>query len=265
MLKMRVGMGIAPLVNAMFANSAVSEGDLNGYMSYRGHIWTDTDNARCGLLPFLFRDGASFADYVEWALDVPLYFILRDGRYLTDVTGVPFRRFLAEGSGRHRATLDDWNLHLTTLFPEVRLKGYIEFRSADSQPPERMLALPALVKGVCYTQDCLDGAWDLVKRWSVEERWALWEQVHREALHARFRGIRVLELARELYQIAVEGLRRQAALDDEGRDERVYLDRLGEQLAMGRSPARVIAEKWKAEWQLERRIERLIEYAEYRA
>ncbi len=265
MLKMRVGMGIAPLVNAMFANSSVSEGDLNGYMSYRGHIWTDTDNARCGLLPFVFREGASFADYVEWALDVPLYFILRDGRYLTDVTGVPFRRFLAEGSGRHRATLDDWNLHLTTLFPEVRLKGYIEFRSADSQPPERMLALPALMKGVCYTQDCLDGAWDLVKRWSFEERLNLWQIVHREALLARFRGIRVLELARELYQIGVEGLRRQAAVDDEGRDERVYLDRLGEQLAMGRSPARVIAEKWKAEWQLERRIERLIEYAEYRA
>jgi glutamate--cysteine ligase len=265
MLKMRVGMGIAPLVNAMFANSSVSEGDLNGYMSYRGHIWTDTDNARCGLLPFVFREGASFADYVEWALDVPLYFILRDGRYLTDVTGVPFRRFLAEGSGPHRATLDDWNLHLTTLFPEVRLKGYIEFRSADSQPPERMLALPALVKGLCYTPDCLDGAWDLVKRWSFEERLALWQHVHREALLARFRGIRVLELARELYQIAVEGLRRQAAVDDEGRDERVYLDRLGEQLAMGRSPGRVIAEKWKAEWQLERRIERLIEYTEYRA
>src|SRR5437016_5373704 len=192
MMKMRVGMGIAPLVNAMFANSSVSEGDLNGYMGYRGHIWTDTDNARCGLLPFVFREGASFADYVEWALDVPLYFILRDGRYLTDVTGVPFRRFLAQGSGHHRATLDDWNLHLTTLFPEVRLKGYIEFRSADSQPPERMLALPALVKGVFYEADCLGAANDLVKRWSYDETDAIWRPVHREALLARFRGVRVL-------------------------------------------------------------------------
>src|SRR5689334_16445528 len=212
MLKMRVGMGIAPLVNAMFANSSVSEGDLNGYLSYRGHIWTDTDNARCGLLPFVFREGASFADYVEWALDVPLYFILRDGRYLTDVTGVPFRRFLAEGSGPHRATLDDWNLHLTTLFPEVRLKGYIEFRSADSQMPAYMLGLPALVKGICYTDDCLDAAWDLVKRWSFEERLAIYRDVHREALQARARTIRILELARELFAIAEEGLRRQAAL-----------------------------------------------------
>src|SRR3989454_6983870 len=101
MTKMRVGMGIAPLVNAMFANSSVSDGDLNGYMSFRGHIWTDTDRARCGLLPFVFRDGAGFADYVEWALDVPVYFILRDGRYLTDVTGIPFRRFLTDGAGGH--------------------------------------------------------------------------------------------------------------------------------------------------------------------
>jgi glutamate--cysteine ligase len=263
MLKLRVGMGIAPLVNAMFANSSISDGRLNGYMSYRGHIWTDTDNARCGLLPFAFRDGAGFHDYVEWALDVPLYFILRGGRYLTTVTGIPFRRFLAEGAAGERATLDDWNLHLTTLFPEVRLKGYIELRSADSQPPERMLALPSLVKGVFYTADCLDAAWDLVKAWSFEERVTLYRDVHREALLARFRGIRVIELARELYAIAEEGLRRQAALDAEGRDERVYLARMGEQLAMGRSPARVIAEKWNGEW--DRRVTRLIEFAEYRA
>jgi len=265
MMKMRVGMGIAPLLNAMFANSSVGDGDLNGYMSFRGHIWTDTDRARCGLLPFVFRPDAGFADYVEWALDVPLYFILRRGTYLTSVTGTPFRRFLAEGADGERATLDDWNLHLTTLFPEVRLKGYIELRSADSQPPERMLALPALVKGVFYTEDCLLAAWDLVKRWSWDERVALWREAHREALLARLRGIRVLELARELYAIAEEGLRRQGALDRAGRDERVYLERMSEQLDLGRSPARVIAEKWKGQWESERRVARLIEYAEYRA
>jgi glutamate--cysteine ligase len=263
MQKLRVGMGVAPLVNAMFANSSVSEGRLNRYMSYRGHIWTDTDNARCGLLPFVFRDGAGFGDYVDWALDVPLYFILRNGQYVTEVTGVPFRRFLRDGGAGTRATMDDWNLHLTTLFPEVRLKGYIELRSADSQPPERMLALPALVKGVFYTADCLDAAWDLVKAWSFEERVALYRDVHREALQARFRGLKVLELARELYAIADEGLRRQAVPDERGRDERRYLERLGEQLDRGRSPARVIAEKWVGEW--DRRAEPLIAYAEYRA
>jgi glutamate--cysteine ligase len=263
MRKLRVGMGIAPLVNAMFANSSISDGGLNGYMSFRGHIWTDTDRARCGLLPFAFRESATFADYVEWALDVPLYFILRRGRYETSVTGIPFRHFLREGVAGERATLDDWNLHLTTLFPEVRLKGYIELRSADSQPPERMLALPALVKGIFYTPDCLDAALDLVKRWSVEDVATLYRDVTREALLARFRGIKVIELARELYAMADEGLRRQGARNATGQDERVYLERMGEQLAMGRSPARVIAEKWNGEW--DRKIERLIAYAEYRA
>src|SRR5439155_1417220 len=129
----RVGMGLAPLLNAMFANSSLSDGGLNGYMSFRGHIWTQTDPARCGLLRLAFRERATFADYVDWALDVPLYFILRGGTYRTTVTGTPFRRFLADGAAGERATLDDWNLHLTTLFPEVRLKGYIELRSADSQ------------------------------------------------------------------------------------------------------------------------------------
>jgi len=265
MLKLRVGMGLAPILNAMFANSSLSDGSLNGYMSFRGHIWTQTDPARCGLLRLAFREGATFADYVEWALDVPLYFILRDGTYLTTVTGMPFRHFLAEGAAGERATLDDWNLHLTTLFPEVRLKGYIEFRSADSQPPDRMLALPALVKGVFYEADCLGAANDLVKRWSYDETDALWRQVHREALLARFRRVRVLELARELYAIAEEGLRRQHELDPAGRDERIYLERMGEQLAMGRSPARVIAEQWSADWDERRRLERLIASTEFRA
>jgi glutamate--cysteine ligase len=265
MRKFRAGMGLAPIVNAMFANSSVSERDLNGYMSYRGHIWTDTDRARCGILRFAFRGDAGFRDYVEWALDVPLYFILRDGRYRTDVTGTPFRRFLAEGAAGTRATLDDWDLHLTTLFPEVRLKSYIEFRSADSQPPERMLALPALVKGVFYTDDCLDAALDLIKRWRWDDVMELYTVVHREALLARFKGMRVIEYARELFEIAAEGLRRQAALDAEGRDERLYLERLGEQLELGRSPARVIAEKWKNEWPPHERIQRLIDHAEWRA
>jgi glutamate--cysteine ligase len=263
MQKLRVGLGTASLVNAMFANSPLSDGELNGWASFRGHVWTDTDRARCGLLPFAFRPDAGFADYVEWALDVPLYFVLRDGRYLTEVTGVPFRRLLSEGVAGERATMNDWNLHLTTLFPEVRLKGYIEVRSADSQPPERMLALPALVKGVFYTPDCLDAAWDLVKRWSIEERLRLHRDVHREALRARVGGISVLELARELCAIAEEGLRRQAALDEAGQDERRYLEPVQEQVARGRSPAHVIEERWTGEW--DREVERLIAYAEYRA
>ena len=251
--KLRVGMATAPLVNAMFANSCISEDRLNGQMSYRGYVWTDTDRARCGLLPFAFRDGASFADYVEWALDVPLYFVLRGGRYLIEATGIPFRSFLEHGLSGQRATLDDWRLHLTTLFPEVRLKGYIELRSADSQTPDRVLAVPALVKGIFYEQDCLDAAFDLVKRWTFADCVALYGEVTRQAMGARMKGIQVLELTRELASIAEEGLKRQGALDSEGRDERVYLERLREGLRAGKSPANLLADRWSGQWHQEAR------------
>jgi len=263
MRKLRVGMGIAPIVNAMFANSSLSEGAPNGFMSYRGHIWSDTDRARSGLLPFTFRDGAGFEHYVQWALDVPLYFILRRGRYLTAVTGMPFRAFLETGCAGERATLDDWNLHLTTLFPEVRLKTFIEVRSADSQPPERTISLPALVKGLFYDSVCLDAALDVVKRWPYDDVVDLYRDVVRAALQARFRGIAVLDYARELHSIALEGLRRQQCVDAQGRDERMYLASLGEQLAVGRSPARDIVARWAADW--DGRIERLVAHAALRA
>ena len=178
MRKLRVGMATAPLVNAIFANSCISEGRLNGQMSYRGYVWTDTDRARCGLLPFAFRDGASFGDYVEWALDVPALLRAPRGEVPHGVDGrCPSAGSSSTGIGGERATLDDWRLHLTTLFPEVRLKGYIELRSADSQTPDRVLAVPALVKGVFYEQDCLEAAFDLVKRWSFADCATLYGEV----------------------------------------------------------------------------------------
>jgi glutamate--cysteine ligase len=227
MRKLRVGMAMAPIVNAIFANSCISENALNGQMSYRGHIWTDTDRARCGLLPLAFRPGASFRDYVSWALDVPLYFVLRHGDYRTEVTGVPFRRFLDTGLDGEPARLDDWRLHLTTLFPEVRLKGYLELRSADSQPPARVLALPALVKGIFHEADCLDAADDLVKRWGFDECVALYRDVTRGGMAARMKGIPVAELARALHEIADEGLRRQGELDAEGATSACISSRFG--------------------------------------
>lgn len=257
MEKLRIGMGIAPIVNALFANSPLVDGAPSGHLSFRGHVWTDTDRARCGLLPFAFRDDAGFADYAAWALDVPMYFILRDGRYVTEVTGVPFRRFLDEGWHGQPATMDDWNLHLTTLFPEVRLKTFIEFRSADSQPPDRVLALPALSKGVFYTADCQQAGFDLVKRWSFDQVRELAADVTRAGFAARVKGIRVIELARELVAIADEGLRRQAAADVDGRDERQYLEPLSDVVERGRTPAEEILRQWNGPW--EQRMERLVE------
>jgi len=185
---------------------------------------------------------------VAWALDVPMYFVLREGRYVTDVTGLSFRRFLGDGMAGHVATMDDWNLHLTTLFPEVRLKGFIELRAADSQPPDRVLALPALAKGIFYDEDCQDAAFDLVRHWSFDQCREAYRDALRGGFDARLRGIRLGELARELLAIAYEGLRRHPVLDDAGQDERCYLDPVAEQLARGRTLAEEIAALWTGPW-----------------
>jgi len=261
MAKMRLAMGLAPILTAAFANSPISDGKLNGFMSYRQHVWTDTDRDRCGLLPFVFSRDAGFEDYAEWALDVPMYFIRRDGKFV-NLTGMPFREFLKHGAAGHHATLADWQLHLTTLFPETRLKTYIELRSVDSQPPERMLALPALVKGVFYDDDCMLGAWDLVKSWSWSERLDAYAAAPKEAVLARVRGIRLLDLARELSAIARVGLIRQDLCNARGDNEAIYLDALDRQLALGRCPAHEISERWETVW--EERIEDLVEFAAYR-
>lgn len=247
MMKMRVGMGLAPLLNAMFANSPISDGDLNGFLSFRGHIWTDTDPGRCGLLPFVFNPTCGFSDYVEYALDVPMYFIVRDDTWI-DMTAFTFRRYWQEGYHGTRATLADWNAHLTTLFPEVRLKGYIELRSIDSQEPALMLATPALVKGVFYEEDCLLAAWDLVKQWKWEERLELYHATHREALQARIRGVALYELARELVAIAETGLERHGQLNADGDSEALYLERLRDLIRRRRCPAELLIEKWKGVW-----------------
>lgn len=261
MMKVRVGMGIAPLLTAMFANSPISDGQLNGFRSFRGHIWTDTDPSRCGLLPFVFKDPCGFEDYVEYALDVPMYFIVRDGRWI-DMTALTFRRFWQEGYRGERATLADWNAHLTTLFPETRLKGYIEIRSIDSQPPELMLAAPALVKGLFYEEDCLWAAWDMVKRWGWEERVGLYHAVHRQALRARIRGVETRELAKELLSIAETGLARQAQLNADGDSEALYLEFLRDLVQRGRCPADVLIEKWDGAW--DREVPRLVDGSAYR-
>jgi glutamate--cysteine ligase len=260
MRKLRVAMGIVPLVSAMFANSSISEGRLNGFMTLRGHVWTDTDSARSGMLAFAFSPSASIEDYVQYALDVPMYFIIRNGDYVE--THRTFRQFLTDGWQGERATLEDWALHLTTLFPEVRLKRYLEVRSADSQPPEMMLALPALLKGILYESDSLDGAWDLVRSWTWDERLELYRDAHREGLHARIRRIALAELARELVEVAASGLRRQARVNERGEDERVHLYRLEELVRHGKSLGRSLAELWAGPWNQD--VRRLIAHTRYR-
>ena len=261
MAKFRTGMGLAPVLIGMFANSPISEGRLNGYKSFREHIWTDTDKHRSGLLSFAFSPDVSFAHYVEYALDVPMYFIIRHHDYI-DMTAMTFRQFLQYGHHGERATIEDWADHLTTLFPETRIKRYIEIRSVDSQPPELMPALSALIKGAFYDSDCLQAGWDLVKGWSFDERMQAYLDSHKEALSARVRRYAIVDLARELLQIGWEGLRRQRALNAQGEDETIYLAPLKSLLDQGKCPADLLIEKWEGE--LAHDIKKLIGYTAYK-
>lgn len=259
--KMRVGIGIGPLLNAMLANSPLSEGRANGYLSYRAHVWTDTDPARCGILPFLFSEGAGIADYLGWALDAPMYFIKRDATYL-DLAGVPFRRFWKDGAAGTRATVGDFALHLSTLFPEVRLKTWLELRMADGPPPDSLLALSALAKGVLYESDCRLAAWDLVKSWPLEERESLLDTVARGGFAARAGRHSVGDLAAELLKIAEEGLRRLDRRDGREQTEVDFLERVAHRVATRRTAAEEILEIWKLGG--ERRVDDLLSYAGYR-
>jgi glutamate--cysteine ligase len=265
MRKLRVSMGIVPLVYAMFANSPLSDGRLNGYHSYRGHIWQDTDHDRSGMLEFVFRDAAGFDDYVEYALDVPMYFLGRDHQYLNMTTppGLTFRQFMEHGYGKERATIDDWAAHLTTIFTEVRLKKYVEVRTADSQPPLLMLSLPALCKGILYDNDCLSGAWDLVKRWSFAERLELADGAQKIGLEARAGRIKLQEIALELANVAMVGLARQRNLNERNDDETIYLIHMLDQVRMGHNQASLTIERWKGRWNYD--VRRLVEGCSYEA
>jgi glutamate--cysteine ligase len=258
--KMRTAMGLTPVVSAIFANSSLSGGKPNGFISQRLHFWRHTDPDRCGLLPFVFDPDFGYARYVDWALDVPMFFVVRDGKYLP-ATETTFRQFLERGHEGHRATLADFDRHLTTLFPEVRLKRVLEVRGADAVPSHLTCALPALWKGILYDAEALSAGWELVADWSFEEREAALEAVARKGLAAEVSGGPVLPLARELVTIAFGGLRRIAHPGESRDDERGFLRPLFEQLETGRSPGQVILDRWEGDWGGS--FNRLIDYARY--
>jgi len=258
--KMRTAMGITPIVSAIFANSSISAGKPSGFISERIHFWRHTDPDRCGLLPFVFHPDFGYARYVEWALDVPMFFLVRDGSYLP-AKGTTFRQFMKTGLEGHRATLADFDRHLTTLFPEVRLKRVLEMRGADAVPSPLTCALPAFWKGILYDAEARSAAWELVEDWSFEEREAALEAVSRRGLAAEVPGGPVLPLARELVSIAFGGLRRIAHPGESRDDERGFLEPLFEQLETGRSPGQVILDRWEGEWGGS--FDRLIDYARY--
>ena len=237
--KFRVSLALQPIATALFADSPFTEGKPNGYLSYRSHIWTDTDPDRTGMLDFVFEDGFGFERYVDYLLDVPMYFSYRDGEYI-DLSGQSFRKFLrgelAALPGQ-LPTMKDWADHMTTAFPEVRLKKYLEMRGADGGPWNRLCALPAFWVGLLYDSEALDAAWDLVKDFSMDERNALRDGVPKHALKLPFRGATVRELALEALKIAGEGLKRRNRLNASGANEAVFLEPLVEFALANETPA----------------------------
>jgi len=249
--KLRVGLALQPVATAIFANSPFTEGKPNGFLSFRSEIWRDTDPDRTGMLPFVFEAGMGFERYVDYALSVPMYFIKRGADYI-DVAGSSFRDLLA---GRHpalpgeRATISDWANHLSTLFPEVRLKRYLEMRGADDGPRERICALSALWTGLLYDSQALEAAWDLVKDWSAEERQRLRDEVPRQGFNAAIRERKVRGLACDMISLARAGLKRRRRLDyDSGQDESYFLDPIEEIVERGQTPAEVLLARYRGEW-----------------
>jgi len=248
--KFRVSLALQPVATALFADSPFTDGQPNGYLSYRSHIWTDTDPDRTGMLDFVFEDGFGYERYVDYLLDVPMYFSYRDGEYI-DASGKSFRRFLRgelDVLPGALPTLRDWNDHMTTAFPEVRLKKFLEMRGADSGPWSRICALPAFWVGLLYDDAALDAAWDLVKDFTMAERHTLRDGVPKLALKLPFRGASVRELAVEALKISHAGLRRRAKADCCGIDESGFIEPLIEIADAGQTAAERKLELFRTEW-----------------
>jgi glutamate--cysteine ligase len=250
--KMRVAVALQPVANALFGNSPFFEGQKNGVKSYRGWVWRNLDDARTGMIPFVFDEGFGFESWVQYALDVPMYFVYRDGKYI-DALGQSFRDFM---KGELPAlpgevpTLSDWADHLTTLFPEARLKKFIEMRGADGGPWRRLCALPAFWVGLMYDQTALDAAWDLVKDWTTPQREAMRIAAADEGLAAKVDGIHMLDLAREVVDIAEAGLKARARPGAGGLvpDETHFLNALKESVESGMSPADELLAQYNGPW-----------------
>jgi glutamate--cysteine ligase len=248
--KLRVSLALQPVATALFANSPFLEGKPNGFLSFRSQVWTDTDNARAGMLPFAFEPGMSFERYVDYALDVPMYFVMRDGEYI-NTAGESFRKFLDGKLPQlpgEKPVLKDWNDHITTIFPEVRLKKYLEMRGTDSGPWRRLCALPAFWTGLLYEDGPLDAAWDMVKNWTAAERQVLRDAVPREALKAMIRRRTVRDIAKDMLKLSRSGLEQRNQQGCKGKTEASFLDVLDETAATGKTAAENLLDLYHGAW-----------------
>lgn len=248
--KLRVSLALQPVATALFANSPFTDGKPNGFLSFRSEIWRDTDADRSGMLPWAFEDGMGFERWVDYALDVPMYFVKRGDDYI-DVSGLSFRDLFAGKLKQlpgEQATISDWGNHISTIFPEVRLKRYLEMRGADGGPGRRLPALSAFWVGILYDDVTLDAAWDIVKDWTAEERQKLRDDVPKQGFAAVIRNRTMLSLAGETLKLAREGLKRRRRLNACGEDETKYLEPLDDLVARGTTPAEELLAKFYGPW-----------------
>ncbi len=248
--KFRVGLALQPIATAIFANSPFTDGRPNGFLSYRSHVWLDTDPDRTGMLPFVFKEGFGFERYADYALDVPMYLVERNGKYI-DAAGQSFRDFLAGSLPAlpgEKPLLKDWETHLTTIFPEVRLKRFLEMRGTDGGPWRRLCALPAFWVGLLYNSDALEVAWDLVKDWTLEERDELRRAVPVHALKAKFRNRTVVDIARDALKISRAGLSARNIRDSNNVTEAHFLETLDQIAEENRTPAEELLDAFSSRW-----------------
>jgi glutamate--cysteine ligase len=249
--KFRTSLALQPVATALFAASPFVDGKPSGYLSSRSHVWTDTDPDRCGMLPFVFEDSFGFERYVDYMLDVPMYFVYRDGKYI-DASGKSFRDFMAgklDVLPGQRPTLNDWSDHMTTAFPEVRLKKFLEMRGADGGPWRRICALPAFWVGLLYDSASLDAAWDLVKNLSTEEREALRNDVPKLGMQTPFKNGTMQDLAKDVLAISKQGLKNRAKLDSYGDDESHFIESLEDVAQSGRTLADEFLDLYETRWE----------------
>jgi len=255
MNKIKVSLAISPIITAMFANSPIRGGKDTGYKSYRASSWLKTDNDRCGLISRkIFEENFSFDDYAEYLLNTPMFFIERNNT-LINTTHLTFNEFLNKGFDGFNATLEDWDIHMSTVFPDVRLRNYIEIRNCDSQRSDLILALPALIKGIMYNEDALNQAWDLVKDFNWDELEEMRHSIPKFGLETNVKGIKVSDLAKELINVADFSL----FSNPETRNETVYLEKLKELVQQEKTPADIILKNWTSGWN--KNIEKLVEYS----
>ena len=246
----RAALALQPLATALWANSPFRDGKKNDFLSFRSHIWTDTDTDRCGVMPFVFEDNFGFESYVDYMLDMPMYFVYRDGQYI-DASGLSFWDFMAgklPALPGETPSIKDWEDHLTTAFPEVRLKKFIEMRGADGGPSKNLCALPAFWVGLLYDDQALADVTSMISDWSYDEVSALRDEVPVAALKTSFRGSTLQDLAKDVLAIAKQGLERRAKLDGSGQDETVFLNPLHAIAESGITPAEELLAHFDGDW-----------------